>query len=236
MMTSMRVWDDTLITVRGNPLGTYPLAGAIPGFGGPTQEPIPATSLLMPLGRGAIVRWYWVFVAAFFAAYLLSMPMRDSFLTAGAVACLIAGTVLFGSAIQNALGAVWPWLRWVLLGLLLWAAIYPFAKDINDGKFIRGAGAAESGIASVYSTRESGGSRTASGVRLNDGALTAAHKSLPFGSKVKVTNHRNGKSVVVTITDRGPFVRGRIIDLTVAAASALGFSGLAPVTVERVAS
>src|SRR5262249_22131655 len=57
---------------------------------------------------------------------------------------------------------------------------------------------AQSGIASVYSTREQG-SRTASGVRLNDGALTAAHRSLPFGSKVRVTNKRNGKSVVVTI-------------------------------------
>jgi rare lipoprotein A len=87
---------------------------------------------------------------------------------------------------------------------------------------------AQSGIASVYSTRE--GTRTASGVRLNDNALTAAHKSLPFGSKVRVTNSRNGKSVVVTITDRGPFVRGRVIDVTPAAARALGFSGLASVT------
>ena len=93
---------------------------------------------------------------------------------------------------------------------------------------------AQSGIASVYSTRE--GTRTASGVRLNDGALTAAHRSLPFGTKVKVTHRKTGKSVVVTITDRGPFVRGRIIDLTPAGARALGFSGLAPVTVERAAN
>jgi len=89
--------------------------------------------------------------------------------------------------------------------------------------------AAQSGIASVYSTKE--GTRTASGIRLSDHALTAAHKSLPFGSKVHVTNHKNGKSVVVTITDRGPFIRGRIIDLTPAGARALGFNGLAPVTV-----
>jgi peptidoglycan lytic transglycosylase len=93
---------------------------------------------------------------------------------------------------------------------------------------------AQSGIASVYSSRE--GTRTASGIRLNDGALTAAHRSLPFGTKVKVTHRKTGKSVVVTITDRGPFVRGRIIDLTPAAARALGFSGLAPVSVERVAN
>jgi rare lipoprotein A len=89
----------------------------------------------------------------------------------------------------------------------------------------------QSGIASVYSTDS--GSKTASGVRLNPGALTAAHRSLPFGSKVSVINHKNGRSVVVTINDRGPFVSGRIIDLTPAAAQALGISGLAFVTVER---
>src|ERR1700692_4453393 len=75
---------------------------------------------------------------------------------------------------------------------------------------------AQSGIASVYSTES--GSRTASGVRLNPGALTAAHRSLPFGSKVRVTNRNNGRSVVVTVNDRGPFVHGRIIDVTPAAA------------------
>jgi rare lipoprotein A len=87
---------------------------------------------------------------------------------------------------------------------------------------------AQSGIASVYSTSE--GTRTASGRRLSNGALTAAHKSLPFGTKVRVTNKKNGRSVVVTITDRGPFVRGRVIDLTPAGAHALGFSGLTQVS------
>jgi rare lipoprotein A len=90
---------------------------------------------------------------------------------------------------------------------------------------------AQSGIASVYSTES--GSQTASGARLNPHALTAAHRSLPLGSKVRVTNKSNGRSIVVTVNDRGPFVRGRIIDLTPAAAGALGFSGLAPVTVDR---
>jgi rare lipoprotein A len=90
---------------------------------------------------------------------------------------------------------------------------------------------AQSGVASVYSTES--GSKTASGARLNPGALTAAHRSYPFGSKVKVTNRSNGRSVVVTVNDRGPFVRGRIIDVTPAAAHALGFSGLTQVTVER---
>lgn len=93
--------------------------------------------------------------------------------------------------------------------------------------------AAQSGIASVYSSRYDG-SKTASGVRLNDGALTAAHRTLPFGSKVRVTNRKNGKVVVVTITDRGPFVKGRVIDLTLAAARALGFNGLAPVRLDVI--
>jgi len=92
--------------------------------------------------------------------------------------------------------------------------------------------AGQSGVASIYSTKE--GLKTASGARLSDRALTAAHRSLPFGSKVRVTNRRNGRTIVVTINDRGPFVRGRIIDLTPAGARALGFSGLTQVTVERM--
>ena len=89
---------------------------------------------------------------------------------------------------------------------------------------------ARGGIASVYSTESGHG--TASGQRLNPHALTAAHRTLPFGTKVRVTNKRNGRSVVVTINDRGPFVRGRVIDLTPAGAHALGFSGLTPVTLD----
>ena len=88
--------------------------------------------------------------------------------------------------------------------------------------------AGQGDVASVYSTES--GSGTASGQKLNPGALTAAHRTLPFGTKVKVTNKRNGHSVVVTINDRGPFVRGRVIDVTPAAARALGFSGLTHVT------
>jgi rare lipoprotein A len=113
-----------------------------------------------------------------------------------------------------------------LIGALTAAAL---VASLN---ILPGAAAnAQSGIASVYSTES--GSRTASGVRLNPGALTAAHRSLPFGSKVRVTNRNNGRSVVVTVNDRGPFVHGRIIDITPAGARALGFSGLAQVTVDR---
>ena len=86
-------------------------------------------------------------------------------------------------------------------------------------------GADQSGAASVYSY-----GRSASGERVRSGAMTAAHRSLPFGTLVRVTNRRNGQSVIVRINDRGPFVRGRVIDLTPAAARAIGFSGLAPVT------
>jgi len=86
---------------------------------------------------------------------------------------------------------------------------------------------AESGIASHYSEL----SRTASGRSYSSGAMVAAHRSLPFGTKVRVKNKRNGRSVVVTIVDRGPFVKGRIIDLSKGAANALGFSGLSNVDV-----
>jgi rare lipoprotein A len=86
------------------------------------------------------------------------------------------------------------------------------------------------GIAAVYSLES--GSRTASGQKLDPEALTAAHRTLPFGTKVKVTNRKNGLSVVVTINDRGPFTRGRIIDLTPAAARVLGFTSLAQVTID----
>jgi rare lipoprotein A len=92
------------------------------------------------------------------------------------------------------------------------------------------ASEAQTGVASVYSTES--GSRTASGAKLNPGALTAAHRTLPFGSRVRVTNQSNGRSVVVVVNDRGPFVHGRIIDVTPAAAHVLGFSGLAPVMVQ----
>ena len=88
---------------------------------------------------------------------------------------------------------------------------------------------AQDGIASVYS-----GERTANGEYANASGLTAAHKNLPFGTQVRVTNHQTGRSVVVRINDRGPFVRGRIIDLTPAAARALGISSLAEVSVDVV--
>lgn len=92
--------------------------------------------------------------------------------------------------------------------------------------------AAGCGSASWYAL----GSKTASGERMNASKLTAAHRSLRFGTKVKVTNRRNGRSVVVRINDRGPFIRGRVLDVSRAAARHLGMisTGTAKVCYEIV--
>ncbi len=80
------------------------------------------------------------------------------------------------------------------------------------------------------------GRKTASGDRFDKNALTAAHRTLPLGSRVRVTNLENGRTVEVVVNDRGPFVNGRLIDLSEAAARALGFAedGLARVRVEAL--
>ena len=93
-------------------------------------------------------------------------------------------------------------------------------------------GAFESGMASFYWQPQA----VACGGRFNPEAMTAAHKTLPCGTKVKVTNKRNGRSVVVTINDRGPFIKGRIIDLSLAAARAINMTkaGIVPVTLSRM--
>src|SRR6266478_6169725 len=80
---------------------------------------------------------------------------------------------------------------------------------------------AESGIASVYSNE-----KTANGEYAHATAFTAAHRTLPFGTFVEVTNTRSGRSVIVRINDRGPFIAGRVIDLTPAGAKAIGSNGL----------
>jgi len=89
------------------------------------------------------------------------------------------------------------------------------------------------GVASYYGRRFHG-RLTANGERFNMNAMTAAHKTLPFGSRVRVTNPRNGRSVIVRINDRGPFIAGREIDLSRGAAERIGMirSGHAPVELE----
>ena len=113
------------------------------------------------------------------------------------------------------------------------ASPFPFAGIFSPSQSTEGIGRtgrmgrpfSGSGIASVYSS-----GRTASGERMNAGAMTAAHRTLPFGTSVTVVNNRTGRAVVVRINDRGPFVRGRVIDLSPAAARAIGVQGLAPVS------
>ncbi|HZW46580.1 MAG TPA: septal ring lytic transglycosylase RlpA family protein [Microvirga sp.] len=78
------------------------------------------------------------------------------------------------------------------------------------------------------------GRRTASGETFNTNALTAAHRTLPFGTQVRVVNKKTGKSVVVRINDRGPYAHGRVIDLSRASAEAIGLKGVAPVTVAEL--
>lgn len=92
----------------------------------------------------------------------------------------------------------------------------------------------QKGKASFYSKRATG-ARTSSGERLHHDSLTCAHRTYPFGTLLKVTNERNGKWVVVRVTDRGPHSRGRIIDLSHAAADRIGIinQGVATVKVER---
>lgn len=83
------------------------------------------------------------------------------------------------------------------------------------------AGGGATGVASFYWQPQ----RVASGGWFNPNAMTAAHKTLPFGTRVRVTHLRNGRSVVVTINDRGPYIAGRIIDLSKAAAGVIGMQG-----------
>ena len=91
------------------------------------------------------------------------------------------------------------------------------------------AASAQNGIASIYS-----GGLTANGEHASASGMTAAHRTLPFGTMVRVTNLRNGRTVIVRINDRGPYTKGRVIDVTAAAAAELKFSDLTPVTLEVV--
>jgi rare lipoprotein A len=105
-------------------------------------------------------------------------------------------------------------------------------QDANASIGPQSSGRSFAGVASFYGNES--GSKTASGQRFNQNAMTAAHRSLPFGTKLRVT-HR-GQSVVVTINDRGPFIKGRVLDLSTGAARAIGItsSGVGHVTAEVI--
>ena len=127
--------------------------------------------------------------------------------------------------------------RTVFLCVMLWCASadLPFFTFHSFTSQLMNAQGVQNGKASYYAKSWTG-RRTSNGERLHHDSLTCAHKTLPFGTLLKVTNLLNGKQVVVRVTDRGPFVRGRIVDLSWGAAKAIGMlsQGIAPVTVERV--
>ncbi|WP_093413391.1 MULTISPECIES: septal ring lytic transglycosylase RlpA family protein [unclassified Pseudomonas] len=118
-----------------------------------------------------------------------------------------------------------------LLGLAILASLFTGCASYN----VDPRGYDESGTASYYGAKHHG-KRTASGEPFDQHALTAAHRKLPFGTRVKVTNLNNDKTVIVRINDRGPFTRGRLIDLSRAAADQLGMlrSGTARVRVQAL--
>ena len=107
------------------------------------------------------------------------------------------------------------------------------ARSFNP-KHFRSTGQTYHGKASWYSVRTNKGHKTASGERFNNRDMTAAHRTLPFGTYVGVTNLKNGRSEIVRITDRGPFVHGRIIDVGIGVAKKLDMvnSGVVPCRVE----
>ena len=94
---------------------------------------------------------------------------------------------------------------------------------ISGSAFAQSVGEKESGLAAVYSNKLNG-HITASGQTYDKTKLTAAHKTLPFGTRIKVTNAKNNRTVVLRVTDRGPVQAGRILDISPAAARRLGFS------------
>lgn len=136
-----------------------------------------------------------------------------------------------------------PTLRRRLAAPLLWLLLVPSCAGSGGAFAPTGLGGssqprpsettATTGMASFYD-RSFQGRRTASGEPYDRHQLTAAHRSLPFGSRVRVTNLENGRSVVVEVNDRGPFRRGRVIDVSERAARELGFyrAGTAHVRVE----
>ena len=105
-----------------------------------------------------------------------------------------------------------------------------YKKSYKKVTKVSHSGSASGGIASYYWQ----GQKTASGARFNPEGMTAAHRTLPFGTRVRVTNQSNGQSVVVTINDRGPFIGGRVIDLSRGAARQINMTGagLARVSLE----
>lgn len=119
----------------------------------------------------------------------------------------------------------------MLRAVTLCVALFSFSSQLSTVS----AQSVQKGKASFYA-HKFGGRKTASGERLHHDSLTCAHRTLPFGTKLRVKNPANGREVIVRVNDRGPFVRGRIVDLSRAAAQKLGIiaQGIAVVEVERL--
>ena len=122
----------------------------------------------------------------------------------------------------------------LLIFCLLWM-LSGCGSTVHRTTVPRKAGAGQRGYASWYGGKFHG-RQTASGEIYNKQQMTAAHRKLPFGTRVRVTNRKNGRSVVVRINDRGPYAAGRIIDVSEAAARKLGMieDGVVPVTVKVI--
>ncbi|MDT3334291.1 septal ring lytic transglycosylase RlpA family protein [Shewanella sp. SP1S1-7] len=136
---------------------------------------------------------------------------------------------------MNALQNLIRQFHFVKLAVLALLSFLAGCSSMQTGENGNWVGFTESGKASFYGDKHQN-KQTASGELYKHKLKTAAHKKLPFGSSVKVTNVDNGKSVIVKINDRGPFVRGRIIDLSKSAFSSIGntSSGLIDVKIEVI--
>jgi rare lipoprotein A len=141
--------------------------------------------------------------------------------------------VEFATAIGNKTSKRDGLKRIIIVIVLIFCAVANSQLYIFNSTLLNAQGV-QKGKASYYAKKFSG-RQTASGERLHHDSLTCAHRTYPFGTLLKVTNPANGKEVIVRVTDRGPYVKGRIIDLSVRAARELGIiaQGIAPVTVER---
>jgi rare lipoprotein A len=123
-------------------------------------------------------------------------------------------------------------LRWACTGCALLMALMAGCSSTPTSSV---SGHSDTGQASYYGN-EFHGRKTANGERFDQGKLTAAHRTLPFGTRVKVTNTQNGKTVVVRVNDRGPFVKGRIIDLSSSAFKNIASlnAGVVPVRIQVI--
>lgn len=138
-------------------------------------------------------------------------------------------------AIHRPASPLRPLAAWVCALALLVLAGCSSAPKSGSGASAIPSGHSESGMASYYGN-EFQSRKTANGERFDQGKLTAAHRTLPFGTRLKVTNTQNGKSVQVRVNDRGPFVKGRIIDLSSSAFKTIASqnAGVVPVRIQVI--